>query len=85
MSDTMGLTTRPMGFTIPLGPGPTRRQRDKAGAERLGIELPFGWCLIKGQTLRQLQSNLREAQQTAALRLRICANLQKELLRKESR
>lgn len=51
----------------------------------LGIELPFDWCLVKGSVLRDMQRQLHEAQQTAALRLRMCANLQKELLRKEAR
>jgi len=51
----------------------------------LGIELPFDWCLVRGRDLRALQKELHQAQQTAAMRLRICANLQKELLRKDSR
>ena len=50
-----------------------------------GIELPFDWCLVRGQTLRRLQKELHEAQQTAGVRLRMCANLHKELLRKESK
>jgi len=49
----------------------------------LGIELPLGWYLVKGEMLRRLQAELHEAQQTAALRLRICANLQGKLLRKD--
>ena len=45
----------------------------------------FGWSLVKGQRLRRLQKELHELQQTAELRLRMCANLQREILRKESR
>jgi len=63
----------------------TQEQRVRPKAEALGIELPFGWCLIKGRTLRRLQAELHEAQQTAELRLRMCANLQREILRKDAR
>jgi len=62
--------------------------RETPNTERstlLGIELPFDWCLVKGEMLRRLQTDLHEAQQTAALRLRICANLQRQLLRKDER
>jgi len=58
---------------------------DNLTRSMLGIELPFGWCLIKGQRLRRLQKELHEAQQDAELRLRMCANLRRELLRKETR
>ena len=61
--------------------------RETPNAERstvLGVELPFGWYLVKGEMLRRLQAELHEAQQTAALRLRICANLQGKLLRKDA-
>lgn len=88
MSDPMGITIKPpIGYTLtlPLGPGPTQQQRDKAKAERLGIELPWDWCLVKGSVLRDMQKQLREAQQTAALRLRMCANLRREFLRKDAR
>jgi len=53
--------------------------------ERIGIELPFGWCLVRGERLRQLQKDLREARFDVMLRSRMCANLLKQLYRKESR
>lgn len=58
---------------------------DKLTRSMFGIELPFGWCLVKGQRLRKLQMDLHEAQQTAGIRLRMCANLRRELLRKDAR
>lgn len=62
----------------------SRETRDDARGT-LGVELPFGWCLVRGDELRRLQMQLHEAEQTAALRLRTIGNLRRELLRKESR
>jgi hypothetical protein len=69
-------------YEIPISKPLTKEQRDNA---RLGIELPFDWCLVRGRELRRLQMQLHEAEQTAALRLRIIANQIKEQKRKESR
>jgi hypothetical protein len=47
------------------------------GRKLLGIELPFGWCLVKGQRLRAMQKELHEIKQTAGIRLRMCGQLLK--------
>jgi hypothetical protein len=61
------------------------RAASKSDCRCLGIELPFDWCLVRGDELRRLQMQLHEAEQTAALRLRMCANLNRKLIRRESR
>jgi len=85
MSDPKGQCSRPMGFTLlPAKPtGGAKKVMRKT--ECLGIELPWDWCLVKGERLRAMQKELREARFDAALRSRMCANLLKQLYRKESR
>lgn len=59
-------------------PGPWPRPGDEPQnhtPDFLGIELPFGWCLVKGERLRKLQAELRQARFDAAVRSRMCANL----------
>jgi len=55
------------------------------GRKTLGIELPFGWCLVRGRELRAMQTDLREARQTAGIRLRMCGQLLKQIHGKDSR
>jgi len=40
----------------------------KSKLKTIGIELPFGWCLVKGNKLRELQSELREAKFKEAIK-----------------
>lgn len=84
MSDPKGQVKAPIGFTL-LGKATMEIKGDKKTDGVLGIELPFDWCLVRGSVLRSLQKQLHEASMTAALRLRMCANLRREILRKESR
>jgi len=49
----------------------------------LGIELPRGWCLIKGSKLRELQNELREEKFKAGVRGRRIANLYRTLYGKK--
>jgi len=51
----------------------------------LGIDLPWGWCLIKGSELRKLQTDLREAQNKVAIRSRWIADLYRSIYNKGSR
>jgi len=34
----------------------------------IGIELPFGWCLVRGEVLRDLQQRCRTAEYEVKLR-----------------
>ena len=77
-----GTVKPPTGFTTVPPQAASKSDKDR---RCLGVELPFGWCLVKGDKLRKLQAELHEAQQTAAMRLRMCGQLHKEILRKESR
>jgi len=75
----------PKGFTLlPAKPtGGAKKATQKT--ECLGIELPWDWYLVRGERLRAMQKELRQVRYTAALRSRMCANLLKQLYRKESR
>jgi len=50
--------------------------------ECLGIELPWDWCLARGERLRTLQKDLRQARFDAALRSRMCKDLFEQLNRR---
>lgn len=41
----------------------------------IGIELPFGWCLVRKKELQEIQSNLREARNQAKIRLKRLTNI----------
>jgi hypothetical protein len=85
----LGLQETSMSGTIkpPIGitTVPPRAASKSSDLRCLGIELPFGWHLVRGDELRRLQMQLHEAEQTAALRLRMCGNLNRKLIRRESR
>jgi len=57
----------------------------KSKLKTIGIEMPFGWCLIKGSELRKLQTDLREAQNKVAIRSRWIADLYRSIYNKGSR
>jgi hypothetical protein len=78
-----GTIKPPIGFTVL--PPPAAAPKSDGDHRCLGIDLPFGWHLVRGDELRRLQMQLHEAEQTAVLRLRTIGNLRRELLRKESR
>lgn len=83
MSDLKGECSRPpIGITRE---GVGRKAKPVMKPPVLGIELPFDWCLVRGRELRNLQMELRRAKFDAAMRLRMCGQLHKEILRKESR
>lgn len=49
----------------------------------LGIELPWGWCLVKSSELRKLQGDLREEKFKAGIRLQRLVNIYRDrILRK---
>ena len=75
----------PKGFTLLPAKPIDGAKKTTQKTECLGFELPWDWCLVRGERLRQLQKDLREARFDAALRSRMCANLLKQLYRKESR
>jgi len=52
----------------------------KSKLKTIGIELPFGWCLVKGNKLRELQSELREQKFKADVRLRRLVNIYRDKL-----
>ena len=88
MSDTMNDPNQRIERLIRSRPSKADQKKITPPAKKnsiLGIELPFDWCLVRGRELRKLQSDLRQAQFDAAMRLRMCANLRRELLRKDSR
>ena len=85
MSDPKGECSRPMGFTLLPAKPSDMTKKARREMERLGVELPFDWVLIRGRDLRTLQTELREAQYTASLRARMCAGLLQQLNRKEVR
>jgi len=51
---------------------------EKKRKRMLGFELPFGWCLVKGSKLRELQSELREEKFKAGVRLKRLVNIYRE-------
>jgi len=52
----------------------------KSKLKTIGIELPFGWCLVKGSKLRELQSELREEKFKAGVRLKRLVNIYRDKL-----
>jgi len=91
MSEMSG-PNREAEMLIRMGPSKPGAQESKARSTQnperstlLGIELPFGWCLVRGRELRAMQTDLREARQTAGIRLRMCGRLLKQIYGKESR
>jgi len=53
---------------------------EKKRKRMLGFELPFGWCLVKGSKLRELQSELREEKFKAGVRGRRLVNIYRDKL-----
>jgi hypothetical protein len=54
----------------------------KSKLKTIGIEMPFGYCLVKGSELRKIQTELREAKFKAAVRARLISKLYLELAKK---
>jgi len=55
----------------------------KSKLETIGIELPFGYCLVKSSKLRELQNDLREAKFKADIRLKRLANIYSDMIKRK--
>jgi hypothetical protein len=51
----------------------------------LGVELPFGFCLMRGRDLRELQKRCREAEFMYQVRGRMIDKMLKQLYEKGSK